>query len=71
MPPLRLTTIRNRANTHIAGLPSYPDSNDDTGVGTDRGSTTTSWGLYVPFGIIGLVLLFVVLHLSGGGMGGN
>ena len=64
-------TTSNRADAHMADLPSHPDSNGDTGVGTDRGSTTTSCGLYVLFGIIGLVLLFVVLHLSGGGLGGN
>lgn len=43
-----------------------------TGVGPDRGSTTgTPWGRYVLLGIIGLVLLFVVLHLTGGGLDGH
>jgi len=72
IPPRRLTTTRDRGDTHMADLPSHPDSNDDTGVGPDRGSTTsTTWGLYVLLGIIGLVILFVVLHLAGGGLGGH
>ena len=44
----------------------------DTGVVPDRGSTTSTprWGVYV-FGVIVIVLalLFVILHLSGGGPG--
>ncbi|SNQ60356.1 hypothetical protein [Candidatus Methanoperedens nitratireducens] len=36
----------------------------------DRGLTTRkSWGLYMLLGLIFLVLLFVVLHLIGGGLG--
>jgi hypothetical protein len=47
-------------------------SNDDTEVRRDRGSTTrTPWKLYLLIGIIGLVLLFVVLHLAGGGHRGH
>ena len=44
-----------------------PDSNGDTGDDT----STPRW-VYV-FGIIGiaLVLLFVILHLTGGGLGGH
>ena len=39
---------------------------------TSRGSdTSTRWGLYVLLGTIGVVLLFVVLHLAGGGHGGH
>ncbi|HYN09782.1 MAG TPA: hypothetical protein VES67_20535 [Vicinamibacterales bacterium] len=34
-------------------------------------TVSTPWGPYVLFGIIGLVLLFVVLHLAGGGLGGH
>ncbi len=38
----------------------------------DRGSTTKkSWGLYMMLGLIILVLLFVILHLIGGGLGGH
>jgi len=48
------------------------DTGDDTGVVPDRGSTpsTPRWGVYV-FGVIviGLALLFVILHLTGGGPG--
>jgi len=37
-----------------------------------RGSTSgTRWGLYVLLGTIGAVLLFVVLHLTGGHHGGH
>jgi hypothetical protein len=37
-----------------------------------RGSTNSSrWGLYVLLGTLGVVLLFVVLHLTGGGHGGH
>ena len=56
----------------MADPPSYPDTGDDTGVGPDRGSTSgTPLWVYVVLGIIaiGLVLLFVVLHLTGGGLG--
>jgi hypothetical protein len=49
-----------------ADLLSYPDS----GVGPDQGSTTTTprWVYVVGIHAIGLVLLFVVLHLTGGGL---
>jgi hypothetical protein len=50
-----------------------PGNADDTGVVPGRGSTTSTplW-VYV-FGIIALVLvlLFVILHLTGGGLGGH
>jgi hypothetical protein len=46
------------------GLPSRLDSKDDIGLGPAR----TPRGRYVLLGIIGLVLLFVVLHLIGGGL---
>jgi len=51
---------------HMADLPTYPDT-DDTGVGSDRGSTTsTSRWVYVFWAVgIVLVLLFVILHLTG------
>ena len=58
-------------------MPPYPDSNsdtrDDTGREPDRGSppATPRW-VYV-FGIIAiiLILLFVILHLTGGGFRGH
>jgi hypothetical protein len=38
----------------------------------DRGSTSSSaWGMYVLVGVIAVILLLVVLHLSGGGHGGH
>ncbi len=61
----------------MADPPPYPDSNgdtgDDTGVGPDRESTTGTPRWVKVFGIIALVvvLLFVILHLSGGGLGGH
>jgi hypothetical protein len=37
-----------------------------------RGSTSsTRWGLYVLLGTMGVVLLFVALHLASGGHGGH
>jgi len=33
--------------------------------------TGTRWGRYVLFGIIGLVVLFIILHLLGGGLRGH
>ncbi len=54
----------------MADLPRYPDTDVDTGVGSDRGSTTSTPRWVSVLGIIivvGLVLLLVALHLSGGG----
>lgn len=45
-------------------------SSNSTESGTDTASPVTRpWGLYVLLGIAGLVLLFVVVHLAGGGLG--
>ncbi|MBA2563863.1 MAG: hypothetical protein H0V09_00365 [Gemmatimonadetes bacterium] len=59
----------------MAELPSYSNSNgdngDDAGEGPDRGLTTgTPRWVYV-FGILAivLVLLFVIIHFLGGGLG--
>lgn len=51
----------------MADLPPYPDSNGDTGDDT----STPRW--VKVFGIIALVLvlLFVILHLTGRGLGGH
>jgi hypothetical protein len=51
----------------MAELPHHPESDDDTGVRSDHGSSTrTRWTTYL-FVIVGvaLVLLMVVLHLAG------
>jgi acid phosphatase family membrane protein YuiD len=43
-----------------------------SGLDSDRESTTsTPWGLYVLLGIIFLILLLVLLHLTGGSHGGH
>jgi len=52
----------------MADPPPYPDTGDDTGVGPDRGSATSTPRWVSVLGIIiaiVLVLLFVVLHLTG------
>ena len=48
--------------------PPYPDTGDETGVESDRGSTTSTPGWVKVLGIIVVIvvlLLIVVLHLSG------
>jgi hypothetical protein len=54
----------------MADLPPDRDSNGDTGVGPDCGSTTSTPRWVKMFGIIALVLvlLFVILHLTGSGL---
>lgn len=47
----------------MADLPPYPDSNGDTG--------TPRWVKVFGIIVIVLVLLFVILHLTGGGLGGH
>jgi hypothetical protein len=51
------------------GMTGYGRRKQNTAVGPDRGwsATTIPWRLYVMLGMIGLVLLFLVLHLLGGG----
>jgi hypothetical protein len=71
-PVARISRIPSRGDASMADLPSDPDSNDDTGEEPDHESTTGSrWGLYVLLGTVGLVLLFVILHLIGGGHGSH
>jgi hypothetical protein len=59
-----------RRKVSQADLPSHPDSSDDASVAPDWGSTpnTPRWVYVVGIHAICLVLLFVVLHLSGGGL---
>jgi hypothetical protein len=54
----------------MADSPPYSDTGDETGVGSDRESTTTPRWVKV-FGIIALVLvlLFVIMLLTGVGGG--
>ena len=61
----------------MAGPPPYPDSRDDTGddtgVGPDHGSTSGTPRWVKVFGIVALVLvlLFLIVHRAGGGLGGH
>ncbi|MGH2361139.1 MAG: hypothetical protein ACRDGM_11455, partial [bacterium] len=59
--------------THVADQPRYPDTSDDTGVGPDRGPTasTPRWVYLSGIITIVLVLLFVIMHLTGGGLRGH
>ncbi len=52
----------------MANRPPYPDTDNDTGVGPDRESTTGTPRWVKVFGIIALVvvLLFVILMFGGG-----
>jgi hypothetical protein len=50
------------------GMTRYGRHKQSTGTGPDPGlSATTPWRLYVMLGVIGLGLLFLVLHLLSGG----
>jgi hypothetical protein len=53
---------------YMADLPLYPDSNRDAG---EESASTPRWVKL--FGVIALVafLLFVILHLTGGGPGSH
>jgi hypothetical protein len=69
-------TSYGRRKQHEQGTVSqrpYPDSKGDTGVGPGRGSTTSTPRWAYVFGIIVIVLVlhFVILHLTGGGLGGH
>ena len=57
----------------MADPPPSPDTGDDTGVAPDRGSTTSTPRVVYVSGIIAIVLvtLFVIMHLTGGGLGGH
>jgi len=54
-------------------LPSHCDSSNDASVVPDRASTTSTprWVYVVGIHAIGLLLLLVILHLTGGGLRGN
>ena len=56
-----------------AELLTHSDSNDDASVGPHRESATSTprWVYVVGIHAIGLVLLFVILHLTGGGLPGH
>ena len=73
MTPYGRRKRQGQSKVSQADLLSYPDSNDDAGVGPDRESTTSTprWVYVVGIHAIGLVLLFVVLHLTGAGLRGH
>jgi len=52
----------------MADVPPNPDSNGDTG---DDTTGTPRWVKVFGIIVIVLVLLFVILHLTGGGLGGH
>jgi hypothetical protein len=52
------------------GMTSYGRRNDGTGIRLDRGATaSTSWAMLWLLGIILVVALFLILHLTTGGLG--
>ena len=54
------------------GMTPYGQRARLSGAETDSGSSTsTPWGLYLLLGTIGVILLFLVLHLIGGGPRGH
>ena len=61
----------------MADPPAYPDSNSDTGDDTrlrpDRESPPSMprWVKVLGIIVIVLVLVFIILHLIGGGLGGH
>jgi hypothetical protein len=63
-----ITTARDRESVQMADVPPIPDSNGDIG---DDDTGTPRW-VYV-LGIIAmvLVLMFVIMHLTVGGLGGH
>ena len=65
--PATTVSTAGRGDTPMASLSSPPGSIP----WPNRGSPTESLGLYVLFGISGLFLLLVILHLVGGGHGGH
>ncbi len=60
---MRALAITAIEDTHMADLPSHPDT-DDTGMGHGRGPTTRTPRWVTVVGIV-VVVLFVVLHLTG------
>jgi hypothetical protein len=56
------------ANAHAAEPPPRPAPHDRAG-SNPAPTGRTRWGLYVLLGVVGLVVLFIVLHLIGGRAG--
>ena len=70
-----LSVYKPRGRTRYGRRKQHEEggTGDDTGVGPGRGSTTSTPRWVYVFGIIVivLVLLFVIQHLTGGGLGGH
>jgi hypothetical protein len=64
-PAATISTTSKGGDTDRVDLPSPSDSSVGSGAGLARESTTP-WGLFVLVGVIALVLLFLVLHLTAG-----
>jgi hypothetical protein len=64
-PAATISTTSSSGDTHRVDLPSLSDSSGGGGAGLP-GESTTPWGLLVLVGVIALVLLFLVLHLTAG-----
>ncbi|MBI2648212.1 MAG: hypothetical protein HYW93_00960 [Thaumarchaeota archaeon] len=70
-------TRKHGEDSHMTDLPPTQtptgDTGDDAGVGPGRGSTTSTPRWVYVFGIIVIILavLFVILHLTGGGFGSH
>jgi hypothetical protein len=55
----------------MTNLPSDPDSNNDTDVTSDRGSTPSTPRWVKVFGIIGIVVILLVVIMLATGLGGQ
>ena len=65
MTPYGLRKQQERRKDSLADLPSRPES--DVGPGLGSATRTPRWVYVVGIHAIGLALLFVVMHLTGGG----
>jgi hypothetical protein len=66
MTPHGLRKQHKRRKVSLADLPSHPAS--DVGVGLESSTKTPRWVYLVGIHAIGLALLFLVVHLTGGGL---
>lgn len=69
MTPYGLRKERERRNVSVAGLPSRHESNAEGVLGST--TKTPRWAYVIGIHVIDLALLFLVLHLTGGGVPGH